>query len=130
LGKIPEGGMNKSKMIELLKNYCFYKSRRILLEKELDRKKSTGHDREQEDQGVFDELKLELDQLESKIDMVDTCIGLVELFNERYKYIIESHYFNHVRIEDIAEMTHMSRSRCYELRDEATTYMARIVYGG
>jgi hypothetical protein len=121
--------MSKSSIIEMLKNYSFYKSRRVLLEKELNKKKEMDNACMANDPDSGNELKSELSLLEYKIDTVETCLKLTGEYNERYKIIVESHYFYNVRIEDIADMTHMSRSRCYELCNEAVAYMTRIICG-
>ena len=121
--------MNKSGIIEMLKNYNFYKSRRVLLEKQLNKKKEMDYACKAYDPDSGNELESELSVLEYKIDTVDTCLKLTGEYNERYKSIVESHYFYNVRIEDIADMNHICRSRCYELCNEAVAYMTRIICG-
>ena len=121
--------MNKSSTIDLLKSYNFYKSRSLFLKKEISIQRQTagtGIEAEETSTGRFES---ELSQLIHKLDIIESCLKMVGEYNERYKYIIESHYINNVRIEDIADMTHMSRSRCYELCNEAISYMSRIIFG-
>jgi DNA-directed RNA polymerase specialized sigma24 family protein len=74
-------------------------------------------------------LEKELSELEYRIEAGEICLKLLGEYSERHRFIVESHYLNNVRIEDIADMTHMSRSRCYELCSEATSYITRIFYG-
>ena len=121
--------MDKAFMVELLKNYSFYKSRRILLEKELSVIRQPNNMVTINDADLIKKLENELSQLQHKIDTIEIGLKLIGEYNERYKIIIESHYLHNVRIEDIADMTHMSRSRCYELCNSAVTYMTRIVFG-
>lgn len=121
--------MNKSYMVELLKNYSFYKSRRILLEKEISIKRDSDNPDKENDTDLIKKLETELSQLKHKIDTIEISLKMTGDFDERYKIIIELHFFKNIRIEDIADMTHMSRSRCYELCNEAVTYMTRIVFG-
>jgi hypothetical protein len=121
--------MNKSSTVDLLKGYNFYKTRSLFLEKEISIQRQAagaGMETEELSPGKFE---LELSQLIHKLNIIESCLKMVGEYNERYKYILESHYINNVRIEDIADMTYMSRSRCYELCNEAISYMSRIIFG-
>jgi hypothetical protein len=120
--------MIKSRIVELLKNYSLYKSRSLFLKKEISlRKQSAGTAQENRDE--IDRLEIELSRLEHKADVIETGMKMAGEYNERYKYILEAHFINNVRIEDIADMTHMSRSRCYELCNEAVLYLSKIIFG-
>jgi hypothetical protein len=120
--------MIKSGIVELLENYSLYKSRSLFLKKEISsRKQSAGTAQENRDE--IDRLEIELSRLEHKADVIETGLKMAGEYNERYKYILEAHFLNNVRIEDIADMTHMSRSRCYELCNEAVLYLSKIIFG-
>ncbi len=75
------------------------------------------------------ETQEELTQLNYQVSIVEDGLRLLESINLKYKVIIERHYINSVRMEDIAENMHISRSRCYELCKEAVAWMSRVVYG-
>lgn len=110
-------------MVKSLENYCYCKSRCSFLEKEMNLlvQGNVSDGREK--------MEKELSQLRHLLDVVDTSLEMVGDFSKRYKIIIESRYLKNVRMEDLADMTHISRSRCYELCKEAVAYMAKIAFG-
>lgn len=71
----------------------------------------------------------ELSQSNYQIEIIDDSLNMIKEYNERYKIVIEGYYIKKIRMEDIAEMTHTSRSRCYELCKEAIAHMAKMVFG-
>lgn len=75
------------------------------------------------------ETQKEYNQLNYMVSIVEDGLNLLENINLKYKIIIEKHYINSVRMEDIAENMHISRSRCYELCKEAVLWMTKVVYG-
>ncbi len=75
------------------------------------------------------ETQAEFNQLNYLVSIVEDGLHLLESINLKYKVIIEKHYINSVRMEDIADNMHISRSRCYELCKEAVIWMAKVVYG-
>lgn len=121
--------MNKSIMIMYLRSYKLYKSRQAIIERELSAKMQADKSDKDYNPELIKKLQSELSQLKYRTDMVEMGLKLAGEYNERYKIILEARYFNNVRIEDIADMTHMSRSRCYELCNEAAAYMSRIIFG-
>lgn len=130
-------------MEEMLNRYNYFKSRNILLEKKKRflQNSSSGEleNHTKMISNLFDYDNPE-DQDISKIDndikknnyaisIIDSSLDMLKQYDERYMIIIEYYYIKKVRMEDIAEITHMCRSRCYELRKEAIMYMAKITFG-
>ena len=116
--------MDKTKMLaDMLEKYSIYRFRISFLEKEKQTKSNENSG------GELEGVDKELAQIRYLTETIDTSLELVREFNERYKIILESFYIHKVRMEDIAEMIHTSRSRCYELCKEALGFMARIVFG-
>lgn len=123
--------MNKRQKLEtILKKYSYLKSRIIILEKE---KNLSFYDPfMQENQDVLMKIPTktnELEQIKDSLELVDVALTILKDYNERYRVILENHYIKGVRMEDIAETIHTSRSRCYELCKEALTHMANMIFG-
>lgn len=71
----------------------------------------------------------EISRLKYSVSIIEDCLEIIGKTHERYKVLLEKYYIQEVSMEDIAEMLHLSRSRCYELCKEAVKHMVRIVYG-
>lgn len=75
------------------------------------------------------EMEKELKELIYNTSIVEDCMEILYRINEKYKKIIEGYYINNVRIEDMADSMHISRSRCYELCKEALRCLSRVIFG-
>lgn len=75
------------------------------------------------------ELEQELNLLRTITGIVEDSLNMLEEIDRKYRVIIEEHYINGNRMENVADIIHISRSRCYDLRSEAIRWVARVVFG-
>lgn len=74
-------------------------------------------------------LKKELALLGYVTGMIEDALNLVEKVDSRYRTIIEQHFINNMRMEEIADRIHLSRTTCYELRREALRSFTGVLCG-
>jgi len=74
-------------------------------------------------------IENEISQNNYLVEIIEDSLKMIGEYNERYKILIEGYYIKKIRMEDIAQMTHTSRSRCYELCKEAVACMSKIIFG-
>lgn len=71
----------------------------------------------------------ELERLKYIKRITDDCLEMLKSTNERYYKVVEKYYIHKVRMEDIAVMLYISRSRCYEICKNAIKEMAEFMFG-
>ena len=128
--------MTNCELLEnLLKQYSLYKSRIVFLDKQQKSlsKEIYEHIYNETEEIVYTkkvkEMSEELSRLRYLMNTIEESIFMVNEIDKRYKTIIQKYYIYNVRMEDIAELLHLSRSRCYELFKESLQAMSKIMFG-
>lgn len=135
-------------MRELLKLYRFYKNRKVMLERRCAYLQSLIENEGDDFERIFkctldeylnktkDEIVTELHNINIEIqkktylmEKVDLALAMAADYDEKYKLIIESFYIKNIRMEDISDSMHISRSSCYEIKNKAISYMAKVIFG-
>ena len=135
-------------MKDLLKQYRFFKDRKVMLERRRTYLQSLVENEEDDIEGINkfpldeylnmnkDEIAIELLSIQSEMPKITYLLGKVDLalamvagYDEKYKLIIESFYIKNIRMENISDSMHISRSSCYELKNKAISYMAKVIFG-
>ncbi len=136
-------------MKDLLKQYSFYKDRKVMLERRSVYLQSLiENEGDDFDKGIYkgpldeylnkakDEIAIELHSIQNEMPKITYLLGKVDLalamvagYDEKYKLIIESFYIKKIRMENISDSMHISRSSCYEIKNKAISYMAKVIFG-
>jgi DNA-directed RNA polymerase specialized sigma subunit len=74
-------------------------------------------------------IREEVTKLKSLVAVVEDSLNILEKSHGKYKLILEKYYIDKENMEDIAEIIHLSSSRCYGLCKEAVKYLERVIYG-
>lgn len=75
------------------------------------------------------DVEQDLERLRYTKEVLDDALNaLKEIDNRGYK-VVERHYLHGIRIEDIADLMYMSRSRCYEISKEAVNQLTEFMFG-
>lgn len=119
----------------MLKQYGIHKSRIVFLEKQLNILSEEVYDnfyyelKKKEYSEKINEMRKEYSQLKYLKDTLEDSICMASEIDERFKIIIHKYFLNNVRMEDIADHLHISRSRCYELYKKSLTTISKIMFG-
>lgn len=74
-------------------------------------------------------LRNEIFRLHNAVYIVEDSLDALGESNEKYRTLLEKYYLQGESMEEIAEILHLSRSRCYELCKKAVEYMEMVVFG-
>lgn len=75
------------------------------------------------------ETEKELKMLRYYTEVIEDGLNTLRRINEKHWIILDKYYINNYRMEDIAEMIHVSRSRCYDMCKEGIKWMTALIYG-
>jgi hypothetical protein len=135
---------NVSLLEEMLKNYSHSSKRIVFLENQkklLCQKPNdglcvSGTNSSRDTEILVNEFSEKMSKMEGELEklkyfknIIDLCLKMINDMDEKYNIIIYKYYILNVRMEDIAAMLHISRSRCYSLCKEAIVEMSKIVFG-
>lgn len=112
---------NLNAIEKYLKDYNFNNARRTLLESRLRFENCNT--------AACFEMTKELELLRYITGVVEDGLDVLDLLDEKYKAILEQHYLERIRMEEIADCMHISRSRCYDLCREAVVWLDKVVNG-
>ncbi len=74
-------------------------------------------------------IKHELNNTKYIYRMLEDFMNLLKMTDKKSYTVMEKHYIHKVRMEDIADILYISRSRCYEIRKNAIFKMSKYVFG-
>ncbi len=84
---------------------------------------------ENEYREAVNSIKKEISRLHNSVCIVEDSLDALGESNEKYRTLLEKYYLQGESMEEIAEILHLSRSRCYDLCKKAVQYMEMVVFG-